>query len=390
MSFTFDETGGVPLRLWVPPEEVEAAAMTQLVKTARLPRVYHHVAAMADVHAGIGATVGSVIAQDGAVSPAAVGVDIGCGMVAAPTALLAGDLPDNLEGLRAKIEAAVPVGFAAHADPLVQAGRLDFDLIAPVVDERKARCQLGTLGGGNHFIELSLDSTDRVWIVIHSGSRNAGNMLAKYHMERAAKLGHNEALEDKDLAYFLANTAEMNAYMHDLRWAQDYAALNRQAMMAEVRGVLRHEFFFTGRVPVWFDRSGSDVNCHHNYVAEERHFGKSVLVTRKGAISARLGERGVIPGSMGAATYVVEGLGNPDSFCSASHGAGRRMSRTAARKRFTAEDLAAQTAGVCCRKDAGIVDEIPGAYKDIGEVMERQSDLVRVVAKLKAVLCVKG
>ena len=392
---TLNPAGGVPIQLWAPIHEVESGALDQLKNIARLPRVYHHVAVMPDVHLGKGATVGSVVAMEGAVAPGAVGVDIGCGMAAVRTNLTSYWLKGNdLEDLRGDIEAAVPVGFNAHEagalhnlTPGVRSEaqllfRYMADLAPGVISEQRAYNQIGTLGGGNHFIELCLADDDSVWLVLHSGSRNAGKTLAEHHMAIAAKLGHNGSLPDKDLATFLSGTPEMAAYRHDLFWAQRYAAVNRDAMLDLCKGVLRK----------WWGRIDFEepINCHHNYVAEETHYGQEVLVTRKGAINADAGRLGIIPGSMGTATYIVEGLGNPESFRSASHGAGRRMSRGAAKRAFTVEDLATQTDGVCCRKDQGVVDEIPGAYKEIDAVMANQADLVKVVAKLKQFLCVKG
>jgi tRNA-splicing ligase RtcB len=323
-----------------------------------------------------------------AVAPAAVGVDIGCGMAAMKTSLVDFDLPDDLGSLRRAVEAAIPVGFNGHDEALRSGRRLDlwkqFADLHPAVQKRfdKATRQLGTLGGGNHFIELCLDESGAVWIMLHSGSRNIGKELAEIHIAVAKKLAHNKDLPDRDLAVFLAGTREMAAYRHDLYWAQRYAEENRRAMLDLYMGVLRDRFPRIGFEPA--------IQCHHNYVAEEIHFGEDVLVTRKGAIRAGRGELGIIPGSMGTGSYIVRGLGNPDSFESASHGAGRRMSRNEAKRRFTVDDLERQTAGVECRKDRGVLDEIPGAYKSIEQVMADQSDLVEVVAELRQVMCVKG
>ncbi len=354
---------------------------------------------MPDVHFGKGATVGSVIAMRQAVSPAAVGVDIGCGMSAVRTSLTASDLPDDLAPLRSAIEAAIPVGFAKHdrmVDPrrvrgLEQRGWDDFWGRFDDLDRRvrqlkdRAQHQMGTLGGGNHFIEVCLEQggdEGRVWLMLHSGSRNIGKELAERHMAVARGLPHNTDLPDRDLAVFLAGTPEMDAYRRDLWWAQEYARRNRAVMLALLCDVVR------AHLPqVRYDEP---ISCHHNYVAEETYDGVEVLVTRKGAIRAGAGDLGIIPGSMGTGSYIVRGRGNPDAYCSASHGAGRRMSRGQAKRTFTTEDLAAQTAGVECRKDPGVVDEIPGAYKDIVEVMAQQEDLVDVVAHLKQVVCVKG
>jgi tRNA-splicing ligase RtcB len=381
----------VPVKLWAKLDEVESAALTQLRKTAMLPWVHHHVAAMPDVHLGVGATVGSVIAMKGAVSPAAVGVDIGCGMAAIRTSLSANDLPDSLGKLRSSIEAAIPVGngdAGARNTPSRHATTSELwsewsTLHTKVQDQLAiAQRQCGTLGGGNHFVELCLDTERRVWIMLHSGSRKIGKLLAEIHIAKAKTLAHNETIIDRDLAVFLAGTKEMQDYRRDLYWAQRYAAANRGVMIESLKEVLADHFPRATFEPT--------IACHHNYVAEEHHFGEDVFVTRKGAISARAGELGIIPGSMGTKSYVVRGLGCADSFCSASHGAGRRMSRGAARKAYTLDDLARQTAGVECRKDGGVLDEIPSAYKNIDRVMENQQDLVAIEHELKQILCVKG
>ncbi len=374
--------------VWTDPAAIEDVALRQLKNISALPWVFHHVAAMPDVHYGKGATVGSVIAMKGAVSPAAVGVDIGCGMAAVQTSLRAADLPDDLHAIRRELERAIPVGFNEHRDPIDRPGDKsfweEFHHLTPAVRDLigKAHRQMGTLGGGNHFIELCLDTADRVWMMLHSGSRNIGKSLAEVHIQRAKKLAHNQDLPDRDLAVFLAGTREMEEYRRDLFWAQRYAMKNRETMLDLYADVLRRF-----RPDVRFE---DPVLCHHNYVAEERHFGEEVLVTRKGAIRAGKGELGIIPGSMGTRSYVVRGLGNPRSFESASHGAGRRMSRGEAKRRFSVKDLEEQTKGVECRKDTGVLDEIPAAYKPIEEVMENQKDLVEVVAELRQVLCVKG
>jgi tRNA-splicing ligase RtcB len=377
----------VPIYLWAEAHQVESQALDQLKNIAALPWVFHHVAVMPDVHFGKGATVGSVIAMRHAVSPAAVGVDLGCGMAAMRLDLTAEDLPDSLGRTRSAIEAAIPVGFAMHREPVDAGDELwaEFDALDPVAHDLfdRARRQLGTLGGGNHFIELCLDEEGGVWLMLHSGSRRVGLALAEHHMGIAKGLAHNAGLPDPDLAVLLAGTPQMDAYRRDLFWAQRYAAANREVMLELARAAVQASI---GR-PAQVVRS---VRCHHNYVAEETHFGEHVLVTRKGAIRAGKGEWGIIPGSMGTASYIVEGLGNPDAYESAAHGAGRRMSRNKARRTFTVADLAAQTAGVESRKDAAVVDEIPGAYKDIDTVIAAMSDLVVVRAKLKQVLCVKG
>jgi tRNA-splicing ligase RtcB len=378
----------VDILAWTGASQIEESALQQLRNIASLPWVFHHVAAMPDVHFGKGATVGSVVAMRGAVAPAAVGVDIGCGMAALQTSLTSNDLPDDLRRLRSALEAAIPVGFKQHSEPAPEAlsSKLwkEFDELAPGVQSLRGKAlhQLGTLGGGNHFLELCLDAEGEVWVLLHSGSRNIGKTLAELHMEKARKLAHNQRLADKDLAVFIAGTPQMDAYRRDLFWAQRYAFENRRVMLGLVQRVLQRVF-----PRVSFE---DPILCHHNYVAEETHFGELVLVTRKGAIRAGRGELGIIPGSMGTRSYVVRGLGNADAFESASHGAGRKMSRGQARRSFTLEDLRAQTEGVECRKDAGVLDEIPGAYKPIEQVMENQRDLVEVVAELRQVLCVKG
>ncbi|MFG2105169.1 RtcB family protein [Micromonospora echinaurantiaca] len=398
---TFSTLAGTraPVRVWTDPYGIEPQAARQLRNIGALPWV-EGVAVMPDVHFGKGATVGSVIAMRQAISPAAVGVDIGCGMSAVRTSLTAADLPDDLAGLRSAIEATIPVGFAkrdAAVDPrrvrgLEQSGWDAFwrgfaDLDKRVAQlETRAQRQLGTLGGGNHFIEVCLEQggadDGRVWLMLHSGSRNIGKELAERHIGVARRLPHNADLPDRDLAVFLAGTPEMAAYRRDLFWAQEYARRNRAVMLALLCQVVREQFPQVG-----YDEP---ISCHHNYVAEESYGGVDVLVTRKGAIRAGRGDLGIIPGSMGTGSYIVRGKGNPDAYCSASHGAGRRMSRAQAKRTFSTADLAAQTAGVECRKDAGVVDEIPGAYKDITEVMAQQEDLVEVVAHLKQVVCVKG
>ncbi|MFD7452529.1 RtcB family protein [Kitasatospora sp. NPDC059827] len=396
---TYTEVPGirVPIRMWTDPATVEGAALQQLRNISSLPWL-HGLAVMPDVHLGKGATVGSVIAMKDAVCPAAVGVDIGCGMSAVKTSLTAKDLPDDLSALRSKIEQAIPVGRGLHTDPVDPAtlhgfrteGWDDFwqrfDGVAEAVKWRRERAmqQMGTLGSGNHFSEVCLDETDSVWLMLHSGSRNIGKELAEHHMGVARSLSHNQGLVDRDLAVFLARTPEMADYRQDLFWAQEYAKNNRAVMMALFQDVVRGEF---AKAQVTFEEV---ISCHHNYVSEERYDGVDLLVTRKGAIRAGSGDLGIIPGSMGTGSYIVRGLGNKASFNSASHGAGRKMSRTAAKKRFTTRDLAEQTKGVECRKDSGVVDEIPGAYKNIEKVIEQQKDLVEVVAHLKQVVCVKG
>jgi tRNA-splicing ligase RtcB (3'-phosphate/5'-hydroxy nucleic acid ligase) len=393
---TIDD-GGVPVHVWT--DDVEAGALKQLVNVSRLPFVFRHVAAMPDVHAGIGATVGSVIPTKGAIIPAAVGVDIGCGMAAVRLSLTAADLPDNLNRVRGAIEAAVPVGFGRHdaRDAPVHAAKPFARALDRIADKHPALAkmqkafdetwvrQLGTLGGGNHFIEVCLDEADRVWVMLHSGSRGIGNAIGRYFIERAREhcLERDVRLPDRDLAWFDEGTPLFDDYVEAVGWAQDYAAANRREMKTLVLEALEH-------VLRPFAATEEAINCHHNYVERERHFGESVLVTRKGAIRAGAGELGIIPGSMGAKSYIVRGMGNAESFSSCSHGAGRRMSRTEAKRRFSRADLERQTEGIECRKDAGVIDEIPGAYKSIDEVMANQTDLVEVVHTLKQVVCVKG
>ena len=395
---TIVDQGRVPVKIYT--DDIDPNALTQLINIARLPFVHGHIAAMPDVHLGIGATVGSVIPTKGAIIPAAVGVDIGCGMNAVRLSLNASRLPDNLRPVRMAIEAAVPVGFAMHQNsPGVPnsavralAGGLDriidqHPTIAKMLKniDRTWAQQLATLGGGNHFIELCLDENQDVWIMLHSGSRGIGNVIGRYFIELARKdMGQHLAnLPDRDLAYLQEGAAHFDDYVEAVQWAQDYAMTNRREMMRRILDALARQ------LPP-FTLTKEAINCHHNYVTVERHFGEDLFITRKGAIRAGIGEWGIIPGSMGAKSYIVRGKGEPDSFCSCSHGAGRRMSRTQARKKFGEDDLAVQTAGIECRKDSGVIDEIPGAYKDIDAVMAHQSDLVEIAHTLKQVVCVKG
>lgn len=381
------EESRVPVALWT--NDFDEKTLNQLRKTAALPFVFHHVAGMPDVHLGIGATVGSVIATKGAVCPAAVGVDIGCGMMAVkldcPASMLDGLHPQ----IRHSIERGVPVGFKDHSTPSEGAMKwfAERDSKPTVASQnmvKKAAHSLGTLGGGNHFIELCEDEAGSLWVMLHSGSRGIGNKVASLHIDTAKGVMKRFFIDipDPDLAYFAMGTPEFRDYVADVQWCQDYALENRKLMMAEVLRNLRQTL---GALYI-----EEEINAHHNYLAWEHHFGENVIVTRKGAIRARAGELGIIPGSMGTGSFIVEGLGNEESFHSAPHGAGRRMSRTKARDTFTVEDLAEQTAGVECRKDSGVLDEIPGAYKPIGEVIENSSSLVKVVARLKQFVCVKG
>ncbi|MGF1478928.1 MAG: RtcB family protein [Cyanophyceae cyanobacterium] len=369
----------------------QEAKMAQNV--ASLPFVFKHVALMPDVHLGKGALVGSVLATQDAVIPAAVGVDIGCGMAAVKLPFAAPQLEGKLKKIRQEIEAAIPVGFNQNKQidkPVAnwQGWRSFKELHSGVQDlENKALKQMGSLGGGNHFIEVCLDSNEQVWLMLHSGSRHIGNQLAQCHISTAKELAKltDSTLPDPDLAYFVAQTPQFEAYWRDLQWAQDYARFNREVMMARFRQVV--EKHLAGGKPT---KPLMSVNCHHNYAEKETHFGSEVYVTRKGAVRARQEDYGIIPGSMGTKSYIVKGKGNHDSYCSCSHGAGRQMSRNQAKKRFTLDDLVTQTQGVECRKDKNVIDEIPGAYKPIDEVMAQQSDLVEIVATLKQVVCVKG
>jgi tRNA-splicing ligase RtcB len=391
----FDEIRNAfrPVKLWVPASEVEPGALRQIENTANLPFVFRHVAVLPDVHGGVGATVGTVVATKGALVPAAVGVDIGCGMMAVRTALDPGPVREMAGRIRGGIEAAVPLGFRGNDEITSSVSSWKGwrrPPESPCLDRalrRKAECQMGSLGGGNHFIEVCLDEEDSVWVMLHSGSRNVGKTLAERHIHEAKRLRAlaGDRLPDPAHSWLEEGTAEFAAYLKDLAWCQDYALQNRVEMMDRVLGVLARVLGDEGAL-----KRTLEVNCHHNYAAPEVHFQERVWVTRKGAVRARRGELGIIPGSMGTRSYIVRGRGSPDSYDSCSHGAGRRMSRHEARKRFEPKDLVDQTAGVECRKDAGVLDEIPGAYKDIDTVMARQEDLVEVVAVLRQAVCVKG
>jgi tRNA-splicing ligase RtcB (3'-phosphate/5'-hydroxy nucleic acid ligase) len=389
--------GLVPVKIYT--GEIEASARQQLVNISKLPIVHHHVAAMPDVHLGIGATVGSVIPTKSAIIPAAVGVDIGCGMIASRLSLSSNQLDEeSLKRVFNQISRDVPVGFEQHDEREARAHAAKpfskkLGLIKqkhPGIGKRVGKnsnwaWQLGTLGGGNHFIEVCLDEEDRVWVMLHSGSRGIGNAIGSYFIELARKDAERNQLHlpDRDLAYFPEGARHFDDYVEAVGWAQDYARANREEMMDLVVEAMRRH------LPA-FEQTDEAVNCHHNYVEREHHYGADVWLTRKGAIRARKGELGIIPGSMGARSYIVRGTGSADSFQSCAHGAGRRMSRNAAQKAFSIDDLKRQTEGVICRKDKGVLDEIPGAYKNIDEVMANQSDLVEVVHTLKQVLCVKG
>ena len=395
------EGSATPIKGWVRGVPLEEQAHAQLRNIAAMPFVGPWVAVMPDVHLGKGATVGSVIPTQGAIIPAAVGVDIGCGMAAVRTTLRAEDLPDSLAQLRNSIERSVPVGNGRggehHRLPDSIGTRVAQSGLAARLDAIKARHrrirtdklvgQLGTLGGGNHFIELCLDETGAVWVMLHSGSRGTGNLIGTYFIERAREqlahrvLGYH--VPDKDLAFFMEGEPLFDDYVEAVSWAQDYARENREAMMARVLAEMRH------RLPK-FQLQAQAVNCHHNYVQKEMHAGQDLLVTRKGAVSARAGELGIIPGSMGTRSYIVRGRGNGESFHSCSHGAGRVMSRTQARASITLAEHRQATAHVECRKDQGVIDESPAAYKDIDAVMAAQADLVEVVHTLRQVLCIKG
>lgn len=388
---------GVPVKIYT--TDVDEESLTQLRKMSQLQFIHSHIAVMPDVHLGKGATVGSVIPTKNAIIPAAVGVDIGCGMNALRLSLKAAQLPNNLSSLRNAIERKVPVGFEIHKQIKAKASTLSplDKKLKLITDKHPAlkrmlrsfdvtwQKQLGTLGGGNHFIELCLDENQDVWVMLHSGSRGLGNVIGTYFIERAKKEAQNRFghVPDKDLSYFAEGSNNFDDYVEAVEWAQEYAFENRREMMRLILEAIRP------LLPS-FQMTKEAINCHHNYVQKELHFGEEVFVTRKGAIRAGLDEYGIIPGSMGAQSFIVKGKGNPDSFCSCSHGAGRKMSRTKAKHMFNQQDLIAQTAGVECRKDKGVVDEIPSAYKDIHQVMANQSDLIEVVHILKQVLCIKG
>ena len=396
---------GVPIKAWTKGVAIEAEAEKQLRNVARLPFIYKWVAAMPDVHWGIGATVGSVIPTKGAIIPAAVGVDIGCGMMAVQTTLTANQLPDNLRGIRTAIERAIPHGRTDNGGrkdkgawrelPKRQIGvwrqlQNGYKAIIdkyPRLDRGNDVNHLGTLGTGNHFIEVCLDESDHVWFLLHSGSRGVGNRIGTFFIELAKNdmRQHLKNLPDKDLAYFQEGSEHFEDYFDAVSWAQEFALYNRKLMMEQLVDAVSE----SGEVPP-FSLTETAVNCHHNYVAREEHYGAMVLITRKGAVRARKGDLGIIPGSMGARSFIVRGLGNPESFQSCSHGAGRAMSRGEAKRRFSIEDHCKATAGVECRKDAAVIDETPMAYKPIDDVMNAQKDLVEIAHSLRQVVCVKG
>ncbi|MBN3759860.1 RtcB family protein [Burkholderia sp. Ac-20365] len=411
MSYTTDDkdyqvmelANGKPVKMWTQGVDVEDDARMQLSNTAQMPFIFRHLAVMPDVHLGKGSTIGSVIPTQGAIIPAAVGVDIGCGMMAVRTSLTAGDLPDSLAGLRGEIERAVPHGrVPGRRDPGAWGERAPqpvsdvwktladgFRTITqkyPQLEKTNNYSHLGTLGTGNHFIEVCLDEAERVWFMLHSGSRGVGNAIGNLFIElaQADMRQHIANLPDRNLAYFEEGSRHFDDYVGAVSWAQEYARRNREVMMGAVIGAAHKAI---GKA---FSVDEHAVNCHHNYVQKERHFGADVFVTRKGAVSAQKGQLGIIPGSMGAKSFIVRGLGNTESFCSCSHGAGRSMSRTEAKRRFTVADHVRVTAHVECRKDAGVIDEIPMAYKDIDAVMAAQRSLVEIVHTLRQVVCVKG
>jgi tRNA-splicing ligase RtcB len=399
------ETAGSPIKAWTIGVPFEAEAEAQLRRVALLPFIHKWVAVMPDVHSGIGATVGSVIATKGAIIPAAVGVDIGCGMIAARTTLRASDLPDNLRALRTAIESAVPHGRTANGGPGDRGawGELPSDVSEtwaeldpafqalvekfPKLARGASANHLGTLGTGNHFIEVCLDESEQVWFMLHSGSRGVGNRIGSFFIELAKKDMRTWLvnLPDENLAYLPEGTEHFGDYWRAVSWAQKFAAKNRELMMKHVVMAAKT----SGNLPP-FGLTDTAVNCHHNYVAREHHYGENVLVTRKGAVRAAEGDLGIIPGSMGAKSFIVRGKGNRESFCSCSHGAGRKMSRTAAKKTFTLEDHELATQGIECRKDAEVIDETPAAYKSIDDVMHAQRELVDIVHTLRQVVCVKG
>jgi tRNA-splicing ligase RtcB len=402
MSYeVFQSPTGKPVKTWTQGVPLEDGARRQLLNLSELPFTYKHVAAMPDVHWGMGATVGSVIATDGAIIPAAVGVDIGCGMMAVRLdGARAEHLPHSLTQIRSAIEHTVPTGFEKHA-PAQQNEKAAAELLRSFkwleakhpkaftrrkdTTDKIIASQFGSLGGGNHFIEVCIDEAGELWVMLHSGSRGIGNVIGTYFIELARQdmRAHFVNLPDRDLAYFQEGTEHFGDYVKAVGWAQSYARANRDEMMRRILIVLRRH------LPPFRDRTEA-ISCHHNYVEREHHFGRDVWLTRKGAVRAGAGELGIIPGSMGARSFIVRGKGNPESFHSCSHGAGRKMSRTQAKKNFTLHEHSLATKGVECRKDAGVIDETPGAYKDIDAVMAAQTDLVDIVHTLKQVVCIKG
>lgn len=397
--------GQAPIKSWTRSVPFDENAKAQLSNMAQMPFIHKWIAVMPDVHVGKGATIGSVIPTIGAVIPAAVGVDLGCGMMAVKTSLTATQLPDSLAALRSLIEKRVPHGRAkqlrstrdpgswanvpddvANAWQLLHEGFNQLCEKHPFLKNTNNINHLGTLGTGNHFIEICLDEADAVWVMLHSGSRGVGNRIGTHFIEQAKKDMERWFIQlpDKDLAYLPEGSDHFHHYVSAVAWAQDFARINREVMMARTLQAMREV------IDIPFESHVEAVNCHHNYISREHHYGKDVWVTRKGAVSARKGEMGIIPGSMGARSFIVRGLGNEDSFCSCSHGAGRVMSRTEAKRRVSMDEHLSATAGVECRKDEDVIDETPSAYKPIEKVMDAQSDLVEIVHTLKQVLCVKG
>lgn len=396
--YTEYNKGTVPVKVYT--NEIEYGAIDQLINLSKLPFIHSHIAAMPDVHCGKGATVGTVIPTIDTIIPAAVGVDIGCGMQAVRLNLMKDDLPNQkkMARLRSRIEEMVPIGFYKHSykDAPKKACKPLDDRLDNIISKHPELMkmvknlphtwvrQMGTLGGGNHFIEICFDEDNRLWVMLHTGSRGIGNAMGKYFCALARRVKPKEVrLPHKDLAYFAKDNDYFDDYLFAVNWAQDYARTNRDQIMKSVLEVLSREF-------KKMSLNGDIIDCHHNYVAREHHFGKDVYITRKGAISAKEGEPGIVPGSMGAKSFIVSGKGSAESFCSSAHGAGRKMSRSAARKRFRRSDLEIQTRGIECRKDSEVIDEIPAAYKSIDSVMDKQSDLISIEHQLKQVLCIKG
>lgn len=399
-----NEQNARPVKMWTQGVPVDEMAKKQLINTAKMPFIHKWLAVMPDVHVGKGSTIGSVIPTKGAIIPAAVGVDIGCGMMAAKTSLVASDLPDNLYHLRCAIEAAVPHGRSTNKNkpdkgawrdiPAITANawkylEQDFKLITevtPHLNRTNNINHLGTLGTGNHFVEVCLDENDQVWVMLHSGSRGVGNAIGTHFINLAKKDMQKWLinLPDKDLSYFPEGTEHFNDYVFAVEWAQKFARANREIMMANTIAAIRNV------ITKPFEAEVEAIDCHHNYVAREHHYGENIFVTRKGAVRALKGDMGIIPGSMGARSFIVRGLGNEESFCSCSHGAGRVMSRTEAKKKVSLDEHIAATEGIECRKDEDVVDETPSAYKNIDQVMEAQKDLVEVAYILKQIVCVKG
>ena len=405
----FKEDKGVPIKAWVDGVQIEDAALKQLINLSKLPFIQKHIAVMPDVHYGKGSTIGSVIATKGVVIPAAVGVDIGCGMIAVKTSIRGCELPDNLHAIRTAIQLTIPHGMETfqpyytngifnkpHSFVNTESSYLlkDYNQIIlkyPTIQTKSnPMCQLGTLGGGNHFIEICLDQNNNVWLMLHSGSRGIGNSIGNFFIEKAKnemiKYHIVPYLADMDLSYLVEHTELYTDYIQSVKWAQNFAYLNRRIMMKLLIGCL------SDFIPNVADRILDDevISCHHNYISIENHFNKNLLITRKGAVSAKMDQMGIIPGSMGTKSYIVKGKGNKDSFHSCSHGAGRLMSRNKAKEIFSITDHLEATKGIECKKDESVLDETPGAYKNIDHVMAAQCDLVDIVYTLNQILCVKG